>query len=88
MEQLRNELFNMKDEFVRMLKQASFGQILMIIDNICLEYIREYIDYDYYPEVTPYDAAVSETYQIPYVNASFVSIGENRYIACQEPKYE
>lgn len=45
--------------------------------------------YDIYSDITPYSNAVAEKYRLnEYINASFVSLNEDLYVACQEPKPE
>jgi len=45
--------------------------------------------YDMYRDVTPYDNSVALKYGFSeYLNASFVTLNGDRYIACQEPRPE
>jgi protein tyrosine phosphatase len=83
---LKNELFSAKNEIKALLKNGQFSQALKMVNSIGLKYLIKYSDYDLYMNVLPYDTSVSDLYGINYVNASFIQLDGDQYIACQIPK--
>ncbi|KAM0681260.1 Tyrosine-protein phosphatase non-receptor type 13 [Glugoides intestinalis] len=75
-----------KEELVKLVIERKYKKILEIFNDICRRFILQKSEYDKYQNVLPYDKSVSKGLEIPYINASFVTIEEDNYIACQNPK--
>lgn len=86
MSRLREKLFSLKIEIKEMLLSGCFSDVICLLNFVCDKEILKATDYDYYLNVCPYDESVSKTFQIDYINASFVDLNGDLYIACQDPK--
>lgn len=84
---LEEELKSFKISAIELLKNRMYEDFLYRLDNICYAYMRPREDYDRY-DLSPYSSEVSDYYNLDYLNASFINIGDRYYLACQEPKFK
>lgn len=75
-----------RSKILNLLKTRSFKELLIALSQDMCGYLLEMSEYDIFSNVIPYGNEVSDYYDIEYINASFITILNNRYIACQEPK--
>lgn len=86
--ELQETLQKEKPRIKRYILARKHSELLAFLYNATESFLMASSEYDLYHDVTPYDGSVSERYSIEYINASFVNIQGDRYIACQEPKRE
>lgn len=75
-----------REKILKLLKMRSFKELIITLSQGMCGYLQEKTKYDIFTDVMPYENDVSHYYNTEYVNASFIDIIDNRYIACQEPK--
>lgn len=85
---IRNALLEKRNEVILNIKKKNYLCALKVLTNATKQYLIEKSEYDRFSDVLPYDRSVAEKFGIPYINASFVNIQNEKYIACQEPKPE
>ncbi|OQS54852.1 Ptpn3 [Ecytonucleospora hepatopenaei] len=85
--ELQKILLENKNRWIDFLKKDNFSSILEECKEICFKFLykNEILPhYDCFEDVKPYNNIVAETYNMNYINASYL----NKFIACQEPKTE
>lgn len=82
------DLESCKEKLIEYLKDEKFKKFLMTVNKLSEKYLVKPSKYDRFNDVLPYNNEVSEKYGIDYVNASFIDVGKDFYLACQEPKEE
>lgn len=77
------------EDIVDDLKRKDYASMLRLMIRMVsiIQPIQPRCDYDLYFDITPYDNSVQKTYGLEhYVNASFIDVDGDKFIACQAPK--
>ncbi|ELA42435.1 uncharacterized protein VICG_00534 [Vittaforma corneae ATCC 50505] len=74
-------------KLIKHLKTRQYQRFMAELD-LSISFSRRALHpYDRYRDVTPYDESVADKYKLKkYINASFIILNGDYYIACQEPK--
>lgn len=86
--ELQNLLLKEKSKVEKYILSGEYSQALSLLYKATEPFLMLSSEYDLYRDVTPYDNKVFERHCMEYVNASFVTVHDDQYIVCQEPKKE